>query len=88
MKKLEDIPNIGPKVAARLRKIGVTEPADLKNKNPLKLYEQLNKKLGRREDSCVLDVFMSAVAYVNGAPARPWWYYTPERKTILKRQKN
>jgi hypothetical protein len=28
----------------------------------------------------VLDTFMSAVRFMEGAPALPWWHYTPERK--------
>jgi hypothetical protein len=31
----------------------------------------------------VLDVFLSAVRFMEGAPARPWWHYTAERKRAL-----
>jgi hypothetical protein len=31
----------------------------------------------------VLDVFISAVRFMEGAPARPWWRYTAERKRAL-----
>ena len=33
-----------------------------------------------RQDPCVLDTFISAVRFIEEAPARPWWSYTAERK--------
>ncbi|HEX4633740.1 MAG TPA: helix-hairpin-helix domain-containing protein [Gemmatimonadales bacterium] len=77
---LEDLPNVGPSLAADLRRVGVNRPRDLKGRKPIALYHALCEVSGRRQDPCVLDVFMSAVRYVEGAPARPWWRYTAERK--------
>lgn len=37
-KKLEEIPNIGPRIAGDLRLLGINEPAGLKGKDPKKLY--------------------------------------------------
>ena len=34
---------------------------------------------GQRHDPCLLDTFVAAVDYANGAPARPWWEYSRER---------
>jgi pathogenicity locus Cdd1 protein len=31
----------------------------------------------------VLDTFIAAVRYMEGAPKRPWWHYTAERKRRL-----
>jgi len=33
----------------------------------------------------VVKTFMSAVDQAAGAPPRPWWSYTPERKRLLTR---
>lgn len=80
---LEDLPNIGPACAADLRLIGVAVPADLTAADPYALYDRLCAKTGRRHDPCVLDTFISAVRFMNGAPARPWWKYTAERKKAM-----
>jgi len=82
--KLEDLPNIGPSVAGDLRLIGIHKPADLYGKDPYRLYEALNKARRVRQDPCVLDVFIAAVRYIEGDPARPWYAYTAERKRTLK----
>jgi hypothetical protein len=31
----------------------------------------------------VIDVFIAAVRFMAGEPAKPWWKYTPERKRTL-----
>ncbi len=36
-----------------------------------------------RHDPCVIDVFIAAVRFMGGEPAKPWWKYTPERKQTL-----
>lgn len=78
--ELEDLPNIGPKMAADFRLMGITKPKQLAGKDPYKLYEKLCRLTGVRQDPCVLDVFIAATRFVGGEPARPWWHYTAERK--------
>ncbi len=78
--KLEQIPNVGPRTAENLRRLGVLQPADLQQKDPVQLYDQLCALDGVRYDPCVLDVFMAATDFMNGNPAQPWWNYTPRRK--------
>lgn len=80
---LEDLPNIGPSLAASLRTVGVKRPGDLVGRDPFVLYDALCRATRSRQDPCVLDVFISAVRFMEGAPSRPWWYYTPERKRAL-----
>jgi Pathogenicity locus len=82
--ELEDLPNIGPKMAADFRRLGITRPAQLKGRDPYRLYEQLCRVTGVRHDPCVLDVFIAATRFVGGDPARPWWHYTAERKRTLR----
>lgn len=82
--KLIHIPNIGKRVSEDLNIIGIKHPLELKNQNPFDIYNKLCKKVGFKIDPCMIDVFMSAVDFMNGAKPTPWWFYTPERKRILK----
>ncbi len=77
---LEQIPNIGPSLAQDLRSIGIAHPRDLLNKDAFVLYQSLCAVSGVRQDPCVLDTFMAATDFMRGAPARPWWDYTAQRK--------
>lgn len=78
--KLEDIPNVGRSLAADLRRVGIDHPWQLPGRDPHALYAALCRVTGERQDPCVLDVFLSAVRFMEGAPSRPWWHYTAERK--------
>ena len=80
VKTFEHIPNIGPAMTKDFLFLGLKTPQDLKHWDPLKLYQTLCEKTGQRHDPCVLDTFMAAIDFMNGAPARPWWDYTEERK--------
>ena len=81
--RLEEIPNIGPALAEDLRLVGVSHPQDLIGRDPYSMYEELCFKTGELHDPCVIDVFISAVRFMEGEPKRPWWAYTPERKQRL-----
>lgn len=83
---LEDLPNVGPAVARDLLAVGVQVPEDLLGKDPYQLFAELQRRTGARHDPCVLDVFISAVRFMEGEPARPWWKYTAERKARLARE--
>ncbi len=78
--QLEQLPNIGPSIAADLRRVGVLRPQDLAERDAFALYQELCRVTGQRHDPCVLDTFMAAVDFMRGAPPRPWWHYTPQRK--------
>lgn len=80
---LEQLPNIGPALAADLRLIGIRTPAELRGKDPFVLYQKLCAATGQRQDPCVLDTFMAATDFMRGAPAAPWWKYTPQRKALF-----
>ena len=77
---LEQLPNIGPSLAADLRLIGIQQPGDLRGKDAFALYQKLCAATGQRHDPCVLDTFMAATDFMRGAQAAPWWHYTPQRK--------
>ena len=74
-----DIPNIGKAMEADFKLLGIMGPEDLKGKDAFALYQKMCRKSGR-QDPCVLDTYMAAIAFMEGAPARPWWAYTAERK--------
>jgi len=78
--ELTDLPNVGPKVASELFRIGIDRPRDLAGRDPFAMYQDLCAETGRREDPCVLDVFISLTRFMEGDEPRPWWNYTAERK--------
>jgi hypothetical protein len=78
--QLEQLPNIGPSIAADLRLIGVQHPAELARQDAFRLYQSLCRATGKRQDPCVLDTFIAAVDFMRGAEPRPWWAYTAARK--------
>jgi hypothetical protein len=78
--RLEDIPNVGPAVADDLRLLDILEPAQLVGRDPYRLYADLCTRSGVTHDPCVCDTFIAAVRFMEGAPSRPWWFYTAERK--------
>jgi len=83
---LEQIPNIGPAIAEDLRLMGIARPDQLVGRDPYAMYDELCRMSGKHHDPCVLDVFLSAVRFMEGAPKRPWWKYTVERKRELVRR--
>lgn len=78
--RLEQLPNVGPSIAADLRSIGIHHPSELAARDAFDLYQTLQQATGRRQDPCVLDTFLAATDFMRGAPRRPWWAYTAERK--------
>jgi hypothetical protein len=81
--RLEDIPNVGPAIAADLRQLGITMPNELLGRDPYAMYDDLCRITGQRHDPCLLDTFIAAVRYMAGEPKKPWWKYTAERKREL-----
>lgn len=81
--KFTQIPNVGPRIASDFKTLGIKTPKDLAKQDPLKMYRKLEKLTNSKQDPCVLDTFMAVVDFMQGAPARPWWHYTPKRKSLL-----
>jgi len=79
---LEQLPNIGPSLAADLRLLGVMHPRELAAKDAFQLYQSLCQQTGKRQDPCVLDTFMAATDFMRGADPKPWWTYTAQRKAV------
>ncbi|HEY9445112.1 MAG TPA: helix-hairpin-helix domain-containing protein [Gemmatimonadales bacterium] len=75
--ELQSLPAIGPSLAADLRAVGVRRVADLTRRDPERLYAQLNRLRGTRQDPCVLYAFRCAAYAARTARPRPallkWW---------------
>jgi hypothetical protein len=85
LERLEDLPNVGPAVASKLRRIDIEAPSDLVGRDPYAMFEELNARTGARHDPCLLDVFIAVTRFVSGEPAKPWWSYTAERRARLSK---
>ncbi len=88
VKTLLDLPNIGKASAADLVFLDIHEPQDLIEKCPYAMYEELCIITGVRHDPCVIDVFISVTKFMSGESAKPWWFYTLERKEKQNRARN
>jgi hypothetical protein len=79
LKELQVIPGIGKSLSSDLWDLGVRKVADLKGKNPIFLYNKLNKITGTRQDPCVLYTFRCAVYFASekklDARKLKWWYW-------------
>ena len=77
---LQQIMNIGPSIADDLNRIGIRRPQQLCRRDPWRLFLKLCQNDGIKYDPCVLDVFISAVDFMDGNRPQPWWNYTARRK--------
>lgn len=87
VKQLTDLPNIGKACAADLRLLGIETPVQLLGRNPYEMYRTLNTLTGVKQDTCMLDVFISITRFMAGDDPKPWWFYTDERKNTLGQTK-
>jgi hypothetical protein len=78
--RLQEIPNVGPRMAAVLIKLGITRLQDAAGRDEEEMYHELCAIDAKRHDPCVRDIFAAVVSHAEGGPARPWWEFTPERK--------
>lgn len=83
LKRLTDIPNVGKAMERDFLLLGIKQPADLIGRDPYQLYEELCTVTQKSQDPCVIDVFISAVRYMEGGPPKKWWEFTEERKRRL-----
>ena len=80
--RLEQLPNVGPAMAADLRALGIQHPQALAQHDALALYQALCRLSGKRQDPCVLDTFLAVTDFMRGAAPAPWWAYTEQRKRL------
>ncbi|MFZ5807537.1 MAG: helix-hairpin-helix domain-containing protein [Verrucomicrobiota bacterium] len=85
MKSLTIIPGVGKSIAEDLRKIGIKSVEDLKGKNPEKLYQLSNQRVGVIQDRCLLYVFRCAVYFAEGgrnSKKLKWWNWKDKKRSF------
>jgi hypothetical protein len=80
VRRLSDLPNVGPAMSRDLALLGIRTPQQLRGKDPFVLYQRLSRRTGVRQDPCVLDTFIAVTRFMDGESPQPWWAYTAERK--------
>jgi nucleotidyltransferase/DNA polymerase involved in DNA repair len=83
-RRLRDLRGVGPSIAADLQKLGISSVGALAERDGDELYDRLCALTGVRQDPCVRDTFVCAVAQARD-PKLPveqcnWWYYSAQRK--------
>ncbi len=81
--ELSDLANVGPATLADFRVLGIVSVAQLRRRDPFKLYEALCRRTGQRHDVCCIDVFMAAIDQARTGRPTPWWKFTRKRKAML-----
>ena len=75
--ELEEIPSVGPSIAADLISMGITRVAQLKGRSPDAMFKKLCQMTGGYQDPCVLYTFRCAVYFASNTPHDPeklkWW---------------
>jgi len=76
-RQLQVIPGVGKSIAEDLWLLGIRRVADLKGKDPEKLYIKRCAQVGMQIDRCLLYVFRCAVYYASTQRHEPellkWW---------------
>ena len=79
---LQAIPGVGPSIALDLRTLGITRVAQLKGRDPERLYARSNALRGVTQDRCLLYVFRCAVYYASTPHPRArllkWWNWSDD----------
>ena len=83
-RRLRDLVSVGPAMLRDFELLRIRNISQLARQNPIKLYENLCRLTGQRQDICCLDVFSAAVAQARNPllPAEQcqWWYWSRQRK--------
>jgi len=80
IRDFQKIPNVGKATVKDFILLGINEPFELVGRDPYQMYNDLCLITNQRHDPCVIDVFISAVRYMEGGAAKKWWEFTLERK--------
>jgi len=85
---LRDLAGVGPAIAEDLRILGVKSVEQLATFEGRELYDKLCVLTRTRQDPCVLDTFVCAVAQARNprlpAEQRNWWYWSRKRKASAR----
>ena len=77
IRELRSIPGVGPSIARDLYELGIRSVADLRGRDPERLYRRRCEQQGTLIDRCLLYVFRCAVYFAETPRPRPelllWW---------------
>ncbi|MBI5083259.1 MAG: mitomycin resistance protein [Acidobacteria bacterium] len=83
-RKLRDLAGVGPAFLKDFELLGVANVDQLKKQDGRKLYARLCEITGTRQDPCVEDTMVCAVAQAKDPnlpiEQRNWWYWSRVRK--------
>jgi Pathogenicity locus len=86
--QLKDLVSVGEATLADLKRLGIESIEDLKQRDPVEMYETLCRLTGAPHDICCLDVFTAAVEQAKDphlpTNKRNWWYWSQVRKEAAK----
>jgi hypothetical protein len=82
-RELRKIPGVGPSIARDLFELGIRSVADLRGRDPERLYRQRCVQQGQPIDRCLLYVLRCAVYYAETLRPKPelllWWNWKDRR---------
>ena len=83
-RQLADLISVGPAMVRDFELLEIRTVAQLAQRNPERMYEQLCARTGQAQDICCLDVFRAAVAQAKNpnlsVEKSQWWYWSRQRK--------
>lgn len=83
IRKLQEIPGVGPSIAHDLWRLGFGSVGELKGGDPQKLYDRLCDLKKAKIDRCCLYVFRCAVYYASRRKHDPeklkWWNWADRK---------
>jgi hypothetical protein len=81
--ELQQLPGVGPSIAADLQRLGVRSLKDLARRDPERMYARLCEITGQKQDPCVLYTFRCAVYAARTLRPEPellkWWNWKGRR---------
>ena len=81
--ELQQLPGVGPSIAADLRRLGVRSIRELARRDPERLYAKLCELTDSKQDPCVLYTFRCAVYAARTERPEPellkWWVWKGRR---------
>ena len=88
-RQLKDLVSVGPALLEDFDLLGVHSVAQLRRRNPQRMYRELCRIKGQTIDPCCLDSFVAAVAQAKDpdlpVEQRQWWYWSRVRKRAAER---
>ncbi len=82
-RQIKDLVSIGPAMLEDFEVLGIDSVAQLRRRNPQRMYRELCRIKKQVIDPCCLDVFVAAVAQAKDPnlpiEQRRWWYWSRVR---------